>query len=79
MITTNRGVIKETVLEGINGFIVPEGDPEAIAEKIVLLLQNGDLRRQMGQARRERVLMHYTREQWVHGMERVSQEVLEED
>lgn len=79
VITTDRGAITETVIEHVNGFIVREGDPEAIAEKIVLLLQNGDLRRQMGQASRERFLMHYTVERWVHDMARVFQNVLEED
>jgi len=53
--------------------------PEAIAEKIVLLLQNGDLRRRMGQASRERFLMHYTLERWAEKMASVFQDVLEED
>jgi glycosyltransferase involved in cell wall biosynthesis len=78
VITTDQGAIRETVLDGVNGFIVPKGDPAAIAEKIVLLLRDHDLRRRMGQASRERFLASYTLARWSHDMLRVFQEVLEE-
>ena len=79
IITTDQGAIRETVIDGVNGFIVPEGNPEAIAEKIVLLLKDEDLRKRMGQASRERFFRHYTLDRWGKDMVRVFQDVLEED
>ena len=38
----------ELVRDGIDGFIVPERSPAAIAEKLELLRSNPELRRQMG-------------------------------
>ncbi len=78
VITTDQGAIRETVIDGVNGFIVPKDDPEAIAGKIVLLLQDEGLRKRMGQAGRERFLKHYTLDRWAKDMVRVFQEVLEE-
>jgi len=79
VITTDQGAIRETVLDGVSGFIVPKGDPKAIAKKIVLLLQDDDLRRRMGQASRERFLEHYALDRWANDMVRVFQGVLEKD
>ena len=79
IITTDQGCICETVLDGINGFIVPKNDPEAVAEKVLLLVKDDDLRCRMGQAGRERFLMHYTLERWAEKMTCLFQEVLDED
>ena len=38
----------EWVQEGANGFIVPRRDPDAVAERILLLLKNADLAKRMG-------------------------------
>ena len=39
----------EAVVEGENGFLVAKGQPEALAEKVAILLANGELRRRMGE------------------------------
>lgn len=78
IITTDQGAIRETVLDGVNGFIVPKGNPQAIAEKIVLLLKDERLRRRMGQASRERFLEHYTLERWGEDMCRVFDEAVKD-
>lgn len=39
---------REMVEEGVNGFRVPVGDPRAMAERVVALLDNPDLMRRMG-------------------------------
>ena len=79
IIATPQGAIPETIVDGENGFLVPAGDPAAIADKILLLLRNEDLRCRMGQASRDRFLKHYTLDRWANDMFRVFQEVLEED
>ncbi len=74
IITTDQGAIRETIVDGENGFIVPAGDAEAIAEKIILLLRDESLRLQMAQASRERFFSHYTLERWEEDMVQVFQD-----
>ncbi len=59
VIATRVGGIPELVKDGETGFLVPPGDPEAIAEKIVLLLRNPTLRQQMGAAGRNAAEIHF--------------------
>lgn len=78
IITTDQGAICETVLDRVNGFIIPKASPDAIAEKIVCLLRDDDLRRHMGQASRERFLKHYTLDRWGDRMLEVFEQALDE-
>jgi glycosyltransferase involved in cell wall biosynthesis len=48
------GGIKEMIIDGETGFLVPPDDPRALAEKIVLILKSEDLRNRLGRAARER-------------------------
>jgi len=49
----------DAVLDGITGILVPPRDAVALADGIRRLLKDRDLRRQMGQAGRERVLRDF--------------------
>lgn len=49
VVVTDVGSIPEIVDDGITGFIVPPRNPEALAEAIVKLLKDEDLRKQMGE------------------------------
>jgi glycosyltransferase involved in cell wall biosynthesis len=60
VVSTNAGCISETVVDGINGFIVEPGNREEFAGRVVSLLTNDDLRRRMGEASRRRFLERYT-------------------
>jgi len=77
VIVTSSGAIPVTVLDGNTGFIVPSGNPAAIAEKILLLLRNNNLRQRMGTASRERFLAHYTVDRWIREMAAIFHEVTE--
>jgi len=48
VITTARGGIPEIVEDGVNGLIVPEKDPAAIAEKVIHLYYHPEVRQRMG-------------------------------
>jgi glycosyltransferase involved in cell wall biosynthesis len=52
IVTTPVGGIPDVFEDGVNGFLVPVGDKEAIAESILRLLQNKPLREKMGQHNR---------------------------
>lgn len=41
---------KDLIEDGVNGFLVPEGDVECLANRIIRLIEDGDLRESMGQA-----------------------------
>ena len=50
VVATRAGGSPEAVIEGETGFILEQGDAHGIAEKIIYLLRNEELRRRMGQA-----------------------------
>jgi glycosyltransferase involved in cell wall biosynthesis len=50
----NRGALRELVVDGQTGFLVPPGDVEQAAERIHLLLHSAGVWRRMGEAARTR-------------------------
>lgn len=48
VITTDVPGCRETVINGTNGFIVPPMDPQALAEKMIFLIEHPDKLRSMG-------------------------------
>lgn len=47
-VVTNIPGNKEWIKDGWNGYLVPVKDPQQLAEKIILLLEDGELRQQIG-------------------------------
>lgn len=68
IITTDQGCIKESVIDGENGFIIPKRDPDTIAEKIIHLIENPDVRERMGQKSRQLYEANFTKEHFVQRM-----------
>ena len=60
VITSKEGVIPEIVHDGMNGFIVDPKSPEEIANKILILANNFDLRTKMGMQGRKDFEIKYT-------------------
>ena len=59
VVCTDADGLPENVADGETGFVVPRRDPSALAEKMNLLAQSPDLRKQMGRSGRQRVLAHF--------------------
>jgi len=57
------------VRDGLNGFVVPAGDPDALATRLRVLAADGELRARMGSAAREDAAT-YTPAAWAAGMGR---------
>jgi glycosyltransferase involved in cell wall biosynthesis len=57
VIVTPNGC-SDIVRDGVDGFVVPIRDPEAIRHKLELLSADADLRRRMGESARERALTY---------------------
>lgn len=60
VVATNVGGNPELVKDGINGFLVPPAEPDAIAVAIIKLLKDRDLKEKMGKAGREFVIKNLT-------------------
>jgi glycosyltransferase involved in cell wall biosynthesis len=60
VVTTNRGAIAETVVDGESGFVLDDPVPKQLAQRLLLLLRDEDLRARMSAAARRRYLEHFT-------------------
>ena len=54
IITTQSIGCKDTVDDGVNGFLIPTKDVDSLVEKLRLLIEDKALRQQMGKASREK-------------------------
>lgn len=59
VIVSRKGGLIEVVEENVTGLIVPARDPESLAEAIIKLATNPELRTKLGKAGRERVELLY--------------------
>lgn len=62
IITTDHAAIAESVLDGVNGFLVEKCSVDGIVEKMKLLIEDKALRKTMGDASRKRYEEHFTEE-----------------
>lgn len=62
IVVTDAGGMREAVRDGVEGFVVPVRDVEAMAEALGRLARDPELRRRMGAAARQRVLEEFTLE-----------------
>jgi colanic acid/amylovoran biosynthesis glycosyltransferase len=53
VVTTDCGGMREAVTDGVEGFVVPVNDVEAMSEALHTLCQNPQLRKRMGNAGRQ--------------------------
>jgi D-inositol-3-phosphate glycosyltransferase len=54
VIASRVGGLQHTVEDGVTGFLVPAGDPQALAEKLRVVLCDSDLRQRLGTDARHR-------------------------
>jgi glycosyltransferase involved in cell wall biosynthesis len=60
VVTTNEGAIPDIVEDGITGFLVPQKDAIALADKLEILIKNPELRKLMGAQGRIKYENYYT-------------------
>ena len=65
VVATNVGGIPEIVEDGVTGYLVPPRNPEALVDKILLLLHNPQIAANMGRAGRKKVEEDFGLEQMV--------------
>jgi glycosyltransferase involved in cell wall biosynthesis len=76
VVATEVGGIPEIVEDGVNGFLVQPKHPEAIAERILELNEDGALRRKLGEAARRTVLERYTADRVLGQYEEIYEKVV---
>ncbi|TNE55620.1 MAG: glycosyltransferase [Bacteroidetes bacterium] len=65
LISTDQGAISESVLDGINGFIVDHRNPQQLREKLMLFVQDRSLLKSMGKDSHRLYLANFTEESMV--------------
>jgi glycosyltransferase involved in cell wall biosynthesis len=68
IVASRVGQIAEVLEDGVDGLLVPTGDAQALAEAILRLAEDEDLRRRLGEAARKKVVERHT---WQRNVERV--------
>ena len=77
LVATDEGGVPEIVEHGRTGFMVPAGDPEAMAGALRQLLASPELRAEMGERGRRRVHEHFSIERFARDMEHLYDTVLD--
>ena len=76
IVTTNAGGMPEAVRDGVEGFVVPVRDIEALAGRIQQLVNDAELRRRMGRAARVRCEADFSLARQLDGFERIYRDML---
>jgi glycosyltransferase involved in cell wall biosynthesis len=76
VVCSDGGGNPELVLDGETGYVVPPGDPAALAAALTSLVDAPELARRLGDAGRRRILEEFSIDRLVQGTERVYWEAL---
>ena len=79
VISTFEGAIPEVVEEGITGFLVPQKDAIALAEKLEILIKDPKMRKKMGSAGRARYEKEFTLNKFEKRMVEILGEVMNDN
>ena len=79
IVATRVGGVPELIGDGVEGWLVPPGDPNRFADQILHLIENPDRAEQMGAAGHARALRDFSAEAMVRRTEAVYDELLSDD
>jgi glycosyltransferase involved in cell wall biosynthesis len=75
VVATRAGALPEVVVEDVTGLLVPPREPAPLALALIRLVRDGELRRKMGKAGKERVLSNFTVDRMVEDAVRIYTDV----
>lgn len=78
VVCSDAGGLPENVADGETGFVVPRRDARALAEKLMLLARNPELRRRMGAAGRARAQSHFGSEEQLERFDELYRKALDQ-
>jgi glycosyltransferase involved in cell wall biosynthesis len=76
VVSTDVGGVRDVVVEGTSGFVVPAGDVEAVADRLMRLAGDRELRERLGRAGRERAGARYSVPRLVGDIDNLYRELL---
>lgn len=76
VISTDKGAIIESVKDGINGYIVPSGDPDSIAQKMYQLITDQQLRMSMSKESKKAYQERFTEEKMISNLATIFEKVI---
>lgn len=76
VVSTFEGGIPDIVEEGVTGFLVKQKDATALADKLEILINNAELRKQMGVAGREKYEKEFTLGQFENNIVRILKTII---
>jgi colanic acid/amylovoran biosynthesis glycosyltransferase len=79
VVCSDAGGLGENVVDGETGFVVPRRDPDALAEKLIALARDPDLRQRFGEAGRARVCSRFRLDQQIDAFDQLYRQVLMPD
>lgn len=71
IVASNVGPVPEIVIDNETGFLFPAKEPRIMAEKIIFLLKNKEIAKEMGRSGRRRLEEHFTLEKMIKETESV--------
>jgi len=77
-VATEVGCLREMVIEGSSGYLVPVRKPKELAEAVSKLLKNPELAQKMGQEGRKRTEELFSIERMVGKREELFEEILKQ-
>jgi glycosyltransferase involved in cell wall biosynthesis len=77
VVATRVGGVPDVVTDGVDGFLVEQGDVDALAERLARLAADPELRRAMGEAGRARMLPRYAVSRLIDDIDRLYRSLLE--
>ena len=78
VVATRVGGVPDVVRDGTDGFLVEPGDLDSLADALARLASDPELRREMGEAGRERVLPRYAVERLIDDVDALYRRLLAE-
>lgn len=76
-ITTDHGAFSDQIVEGKNGFLVPEGDYKALADKIIYMMDHPGIWPDLGKSGRKHVDVHFNFNQLMEKQVQLYKDVLD--
>ena len=71
VVATNVGGVPDTVVEGETGFLVSPADADTFAEKLLLLIEDDKLRKEMGIAARVFARNKFSKKNEIHSLKQL--------
>lgn len=71
VVATNVGGIREIVQDGQTGYLVPPGQPDALASRMIRLLEDQPLSREMAKMARKRVEANFSMKRMIYGLDQL--------